>query len=145
MMSGALLTNLRKPISRLTVTEQRLEGELRFVNSRLITNSEEIAFYKGNKREKLNIESAFDRLVNHLRKLINFKFTMGFIDNIIAKCKLQYLLYKCDIYSFYFTFSDLATCVGFTVVAYPYLVPNTKMSNLSHEDRMQVRSISVTC
>ena len=29
---------LRRPVGRMTVTEQRLEGEFRFVNSRLITN-----------------------------------------------------------------------------------------------------------
>jgi ATP-binding cassette subfamily D (ALD) protein 3 len=42
---------MRKPISRYTVIEQQLEGHFRFVNSRLITNSEEIAFYNGNKKE----------------------------------------------------------------------------------------------
>ena len=37
-VSGLVLTRLRGPVGGLTVTEQRLEGELRFVNSRLITN-----------------------------------------------------------------------------------------------------------
>ena len=64
LISGTVLTYLRKPISRLTVTEQKLEGEFRFVNSRLITNAEEIAFYQGNKREKMNVDSAFNRLVS---------------------------------------------------------------------------------
>lgn len=32
--------------AKLTVQEQKLEGEFRYVNSRLITNSEEIAFYQ---------------------------------------------------------------------------------------------------
>uniref|UniRef100_A0A1I7XQB6 ABC transmembrane type-1 domain-containing protein n=1 Tax=Heterorhabditis bacteriophora TaxID=37862 RepID=A0A1I7XQB6_HETBA len=44
--SGIFLTYLRRPIGRLTVQEQALEGEFRFVNSRLIMNSEEIAFYQ---------------------------------------------------------------------------------------------------
>ncbi|KAK8738114.1 hypothetical protein OTU49_004047 [Cherax quadricarinatus] len=116
ILSGSLLTRLRRPISRLTVTEQRLEGEFRFVNSRLITNSEEVAFYQGNKREKKNIDSSFNRLVNHLRSFIFFRFNMGFIDNIIAKY--------------------LATCVGFTVVAYPYLTP-TKLASGDYKTRMQ--------
>ena len=30
----------------MTVVEQQLEGDYRFVNSRLIVNSEEIAFYQ---------------------------------------------------------------------------------------------------
>lgn len=47
----------------MTVAEQQYEGEFRYVNSRLITNCEEIAFYNGNRREKLTIRDAFDRLV----------------------------------------------------------------------------------
>lgn len=116
LVSGTLLTHLRRPISRLTVTEQRLEGDFRYVNSRLITNSEEVAFYQGNKREKKNIESSFMRLVDHLRCFITFRFNMGFIDNIIAKY--------------------LATCVGFSVVAYPYLTP-TRLSQGEYKSRMQ--------
>lgn len=65
LVSGTLLTHLRRPISRLTVTEQRLEGDFRYVNSRLITNSEEVAFYQGNKREKKNLDSSFMRLVGN--------------------------------------------------------------------------------
>ncbi|XP_037783578.1 ATP-binding cassette sub-family D member 3-like [Penaeus monodon] len=117
ILSGTLLTHLRRPISRLTATEQRLEGEFRFVNSRLITNSEEVAFYQGNYREKKNIDSSFNRLVNHLRSFISFRFNMGFIDNIIAKY--------------------LATCVGFSVVAYPYLTPSSRLANSDYKNRMQ--------
>ena len=54
---------IRAPISRMTVKEQQLEGELRYVTSRIITNSEEIAFYVGNKREKLTLKETFNRLV----------------------------------------------------------------------------------
>ncbi len=85
--SGVFLTTLRKPISRYTVVEQQLEGEFRYVNSRLITNSEEVAFYVGNKREQQVIENSFQRLVNHLRKSMQFRLTMGVIDNMVAKCK----------------------------------------------------------
>ena len=67
LVSGSLLTRCRRPMSRLTAEEQRLEGELRYVNSRLITNCEEIAFYGGNLREKKTIDSAFARLVSCCR------------------------------------------------------------------------------
>ncbi|KPJ18353.1 ATP-binding cassette sub-family D member 3 [Papilio machaon] len=46
LVSGMFLTYLRRPTARMTVQEQKLEGEFRYVNSRLITNSEEIAFYQ---------------------------------------------------------------------------------------------------
>jgi ATP-binding cassette, subfamily D (ALD), member 3 len=99
--SGFLLTGLRRPLGRYTVIEQRLEGEFRFVNSRLITNSEEVAFYQGNAREALVISDTFNRLVRHLRKSMQFRFSMGIIDNLVAK---------------YF-----ATIVGFYVVSRPFL------------------------
>ncbi|XP_062509989.1 ATP-binding cassette sub-family D member 3-like isoform X2 [Corticium candelabrum] len=100
-VSGLVLTRLRGPVGGLTVTEQRLEGELRFVNSRLITNCEEIAFYQGNEREKTTVMSALQRLVKHLNKFIWFRFLIGIVDTVTAKY--------------------LATCVGYCVVSRPFL------------------------
>ncbi|XP_022069122.2 ATP-binding cassette sub-family D member 3a isoform X1 [Acanthochromis polyacanthus] len=105
LISGLFLTRLRRPIGKMTVTEQRYEGEYRYVNSRLITNSEEIAFYNGNMREKQTIHATFKKLVDHLHNFIFFRFSMGFVDSIIAKY--------------------LATVVGYLVVSRPFL-------NLSH-------------
>ncbi|XP_071341645.1 ATP-binding cassette sub-family D member 3a isoform X1 [Trachinotus anak] len=105
LISGLFLTRLRRPIGKMTVTEQRYEGEYRYVNSRLITNSEEIAFYNGNMREKQTIHTTFKKLVDHLHNFIFFRFSMGFVDSIIAKY--------------------LATVVGYLVVSRPFL-------NLSH-------------
>ncbi|XP_041823698.1 ATP-binding cassette sub-family D member 3a isoform X2 [Melanotaenia boesemani] len=103
LISGLFLTRLRRPIGKMTVTEQRFEGEYRYVNSRLITNSEEIAFYNGNMREKQTIHTTFKKLVDHLHSFIFFRFSMGFIDSMIAK---------------YF-----ATVVGYLVVSRPFLTP----------------------
>ncbi|XP_030254223.1 ATP-binding cassette sub-family D member 3a isoform X2 [Sparus aurata] len=105
LISGLFLTRLRRPIGKMTVTEQRYEGEYRYVNSRLITNSEEIAFYNGNLREKQTIHATFKKLVDHLHNFIFFRFSMGFVDSIIAKY--------------------IATVVGYLVVSRPFL-------NLSH-------------
>lgn len=99
VFSGAILTILRKPIANMTVNEQRNEGDFRHMNARLITNCEEIAFYQGHKREEINIMSSFGRLVNHLRSFILFRFSMGFIDNIVAKCIIFFSIY-CYRYNF---------------------------------------------
>lgn len=88
MFAGAFLTHLRRPTGQLTVTEQKLEGEFRYVNSRLITNSEEVAFYQGNNREKLTLLASFSKLTDHLRKFLEFRTGMGIIDNFVGKCKL---------------------------------------------------------
>ncbi|XP_077287876.1 ATP binding cassette subfamily D member Pmp70 [Arctopsyche grandis] len=119
LISGFFLTSLRKPTARMTVTEQKLEGEFRYINSRLITNSEEIAFYQGNNREKLTLLASFNKLTNHLRKFLEFRVFMGVIDNIVAKY--------------------IATVVGFYAVSLPFFVPNhpllsdaSKGSRFSH-------------
>ena len=103
-VSGVFLTYLRRPVAKFTVEEQTLEGQFRFVNSRLITNSEEIAFYKGNEKEKGVIANTFQRLIDHIRKSQRFRFAMGVIDSVVAKY--------------------MATIVGFWVVSIPFLTPN---------------------
>lgn len=64
VVSGTFLTYLRRPMGSMTAQEQKLEGEFRYINSRLITNSEEIAFYNGNTREKLTMLVSFKKLVS---------------------------------------------------------------------------------
>ncbi|XP_076337062.1 ATP binding cassette subfamily D member Pmp70 [Tachypleus tridentatus] len=109
VFAGLLLTRLRRPMGKMTVTEQKLEGELRYVNSRIITNSEEIAFYQGNTREKTTLQHAFERLFDHVRDLLEFHFCMGVIDNIVAK---------------YF-----ATVVGYILISRPFFSSRTHGSN----------------
>ncbi|OXU24813.1 ATP-binding cassette sub-family D member 3 [Nasonia vitripennis] len=104
LLAGGFLTHLRKPIGALTVKEQRLEGEYRHIHSRLITNSEEIAFYQGNSREKLTLIASFHKLVTHLRKFLEFKVAIGVVDNFIGKY--------------------VATVVGFYAVSIPFFQKN---------------------
>ncbi|XP_012144821.1 ATP binding cassette subfamily D member Pmp70 [Megachile rotundata] len=104
VFAGMVLTHLRKPIGQMTVKEQRLEGEYRHINSRLITNSEEIAFYQGNNREKLTLLTSFHKLVTHLRKCLEFKTLIGIIDNFVGKYT--------------------ATIVGFYAVSIPFFQKN---------------------
>ncbi|XP_048030041.1 ATP-binding cassette sub-family D member 3a isoform X2 [Megalobrama amblycephala] len=118
LISGLFLTRLRRPIGKMTVTEQKYEGEYRYVNSRLITNSEEIAFYNGNLREKQTIYSTFKKLVDHLHNFIFFRFSMGMVDSIIAK---------------YF-----ATVVGYLVVSRPFLdLSHPRHLNSSHAELLE--------
>ncbi|XP_050428786.1 ATP-binding cassette sub-family D member 3 [Adelges cooleyi] len=117
VVSGSILTYLRRPTGRMTVVEQKLEGEYRYINSRLIANSEEIAFYNGNNREKLIMLSAFNKLTSHLRKFLEFKVFMGVIDNIIGKY--------------------IATVVGFYAVSLPFIDSNSPLSKLSKDERFR--------
>ncbi|XP_033364743.1 ATP-binding cassette sub-family D member 3 [Bombus vosnesenskii] len=108
VFAGVVITHLRKPIGQMTVKEQRLEGEYRHINSRLITNSEEIAFYQGNNREKLTILSSFHKLMTHLRKCQEFKTLMGIIDNLVGKY--------------------MGTVVGFYAVSIPFFMENSTLT-----------------
>ncbi|XP_068603902.1 ATP-binding cassette sub-family D member 3-like, partial [Brachionichthys hirsutus] len=118
LISGLFLTRLRRPIGKMTVAEQCYEGEYRFVNSRLITNSEEIAFYNGNIREKQTIHTTFKKLVDHLHNFIFFRFSMGFVDSIIAKY--------------------IATVVGYLVVSRPFLNPlQQRHMHSSHSELLE--------
>ncbi|CAM6031838.1 unnamed protein product, partial [Sphagnum compactum] len=102
IFSGLILTHLRRPTGRLTIQEQKLEGEYRYVNSRMITNAEEVAFYQGNNREKLTLMASFNKLTAHIRKFLEFRVGMGIVDNMIAKY--------------------IATIVGFWAVSRPFFV-----------------------
>uniref|UniRef100_A0A8B9NXH9 ATP binding cassette subfamily D member 3 n=1 Tax=Apteryx owenii TaxID=8824 RepID=A0A8B9NXH9_APTOW len=118
IVSGFFLTRLRRPIGKMTIIEQKYEGEYRYVNSRLITNSEEIAFYNGNLREKQTIHKTFRKLVEHLHNFILFRFSMGFIDTIIAKY--------------------LATVVGYLVVSRPFLnLADPRHQNSTHAELLE--------
>jgi ATP-binding cassette, subfamily D (ALD), member 3 len=116
-LSSFILTLLRKPIAQMTIKEQQNEGEFRYMNSRLITNSEEVAFYQGHKREEINIMNSFVRLENQFRNSIIFRFAMGFIDNIAAK---------------YF-----ATFIGFNVVSVPFFTPNSRISRMTPSEKLE--------
>ncbi|KAF7271417.1 hypothetical protein GWI33_015703 [Rhynchophorus ferrugineus] len=115
-VSGLLLTHLRKPTARLTAGEQKLEGEFRHINSRLITHSEEIAFYNGNQREKATLLASYKKLQSHLIKFLGFKVIMGITDNLVAK---------------YF-----ASIVGFWAVSLPFI--SGRISKESHGERSRL-------
>uniref|UniRef100_A0A8C7LG82 ATP-binding cassette, sub-family D (ALD), member 3b n=1 Tax=Oncorhynchus kisutch TaxID=8019 RepID=A0A8C7LG82_ONCKI len=99
VFSGLILTRLRRPIGKMTVMEQRYEGEYRFVNSRLITNRSVGAhlslplFLSPFFRQRISVD--------HLHNFIVFRFSTGFVDSIIAKY--------------------IATVVGYLVVSRPFL------------------------
>ncbi|KAL1433435.1 hypothetical protein MTO96_012554 [Rhipicephalus appendiculatus] len=115
LFAGVILTRMRRPVGRMTIEEQKLEGELRYVNSRLITNSEEIAFYQGNDRERVTLDNSFRRLVQHLRDFLEYRFTLGIVDDIVAKY--------------------LATVVGYLLISRPFMAGHRMQ--LDHNQRLE--------
>jgi len=114
-LSGLLLTHLRRPIGHYTVREQRLEGHFRHISSRIITNSEEIAFYRGHERERHWVDKIWNKLEDHLRSVMQFRFGVGMIDTVVAKY--------------------LATVVGYSIVSRPILdLSNPRLLSSSHQE-----------
>lgn len=89
MIAGSVLTGIRRPIARMVMQESQLEGELRFVHSRMINNCEEIAFHNSHQREEITLKQSLERLRNHINKMLIFKFNIDCFDNMITKCKLS--------------------------------------------------------
>jgi ATP-binding cassette subfamily D (ALD) protein 3 len=73
-LSGVALRSLSPPFGKYTAAEQKLEGDFRFTHSRVITHSEEIAFYGGGDKEKSLVNAAFDKIVKHTTRVINLRF-----------------------------------------------------------------------
>lgn len=117
---GSILTQARRPLAGYIIAETQCEGQLRFVHSRLIQNNEEIAFFKGNNKEKNTLMSALDTLQQALDDLILFKFKIGFMDNIVGR------------YS--------STVVGYLALALPFF--SSRYAQSSSEERLNQYYVS---
>lgn len=106
-LCSAILQALQPPFGQLAAEEQKLEGEYRLHHSRLITHSEEIAFFRGGPREKQYINTAFNNVVAHLKRVFATRWRIGVIDAILVKY--------------------IATIVGYTVVSIPVFFSHTKL------------------
>jgi ATP-binding cassette subfamily D (ALD) protein 3 len=62
-----------------------LEGDFRARHTALITHSEEIAFYKGNKWELNRVNETFKELIGHIKNVYAKKFYMGIFESMFLK------------------------------------------------------------
>lgn len=76
---------LSPAFGEMRAKEQMLEGEYRTTHTDLQFYSEEVAFLGGAAWEKNHIDSKFNNLVYHLRKIMRNKLYMGTIDGLILK------------------------------------------------------------
>lgn len=76
-----LLRKVSPAFGRLAAAEARLEGEYRNAHSRLITNAEEIAFYKGAEIEMGVLNKTFTRLMKHINGIYKVAVFMILADD----------------------------------------------------------------
>ncbi len=83
--SATLLKNCAPQFGKLAAEGAKLEGDYRYSHTRLITNSEEIAFYDGTNLERSSIEQSFKKLMIHKNKVSELRFSYNMIEDITVK------------------------------------------------------------
>lgn len=112
---GAILTGARRTQTGYIIDETQCEGQLRFVHSRLIQNSEEVAFFRGNNKEKDTLMHALENLNDALEAHTLFKFKINFLDNVVGRY--------------------MSTLVGYLALALPFL--SNRYLLHTNEDRLE--------
>jgi ATP-binding cassette subfamily D (ALD) protein 2 len=95
--TGYVLKFATPPFGKLVAEQAKLYGELRAAHSRVITHSEEIAFYSGEKLEEKVLKNTYSDLIKHTnyiyRKRIFFtmleQFLMRYVWGKIHSAKLH--------------------------------------------------------
>lgn len=72
-------------LGKLVARESELEGFYRTAHNRLITNSEEVAFYLGASREKVIINNALQLICAHVSYARYVKALVGIFDGLLVK------------------------------------------------------------
>lgn len=80
-----LLKQFTPPFGKLSARRTHLEGQYYNQNLNLITNSEEIGFYKGSVIEKSKLRETFDELMAHVNKEINVSFPYSTLEDYVLK------------------------------------------------------------
>ena len=84
-LSATLLRALTPPFGAMVAEEQRLEGEFRFIHSRLIENAEEVAFFAGDKAEHTLLDTSYNSLKSHIDKSNVTRIWHGMLEDFIIK------------------------------------------------------------
>jgi len=84
-VSGWIKKNIMPSFGKLVAKESELEGRYRTAHQRLITCSEEIAFFDGSEREKEIINDCLHSIFQHVSYFRYLKGLVGIFDGLLVK------------------------------------------------------------
>ena len=85
--SGWVVRLVTPPFGTMIAQKAELEGEYRFLHSRLIANAEEVAFYRGHEAETGLIRAAYRAVEAKLKQLYAARITPGTLEGFIMKVR----------------------------------------------------------
>ncbi|GAA5853085.1 hypothetical protein JCM8547_000196 [Rhodosporidiobolus lusitaniae] len=80
-----VLRKVTPAFGKLAAIEAKLEGDFRQAHSRLILNSEEVAFYDGGAIEKSILSKAYLRLIRHINSIYKIRVVYAMTEDMIVK------------------------------------------------------------
>ncbi|OJJ49905.1 hypothetical protein ASPZODRAFT_59190 [Penicilliopsis zonata CBS 506.65] len=84
-LSANVMRMLTPPFGKYVADEARLEGEFRFLHSRLIDYSEEVALYHGHNAEKDTLDKGYFTLIKHVNRILRRRLYHGFMEDFVIK------------------------------------------------------------
>ncbi|KAJ2476618.1 ATP-binding cassette long-chain fatty acid transporter pxa1 [Coemansia sp. RSA 2131] len=85
MATASLLRAWTPAFGRMAAEHASLEGDLRAHHARVITNAEEIAFYRGEQRESEQLQGSLQRLIAHARSVAARKVPHVVLEDMVIK------------------------------------------------------------
>uniref|UniRef100_A0A7S4I3S4 ABC transporter domain-containing protein n=1 Tax=Vannella robusta TaxID=1487602 RepID=A0A7S4I3S4_9EUKA len=83
--AGVLLRSVMPSFGKLYSHQQRLENNFQYNHARLLSHTEEIAFYGGNELEKNTIDEQFDDIFCKSRWIFRLQALVNMLDNWLIK------------------------------------------------------------
>ncbi|KAM0752189.1 hypothetical protein T439DRAFT_355062 [Meredithblackwellia eburnea MCA 4105] len=80
-----VLRKVTPAFGKLAAIEAKLEGDFRAAHSRLIINSEEVAFYNGAHIEKDILNRAYLRLIKHVNSIFKIRIVYSMVEDLVVK------------------------------------------------------------
>lgn len=84
-LSANAMRALTPPFGKYVADEAMLEGEFRFLHSRLIDHSEEVALYHGHEAEKDTLDRGYFTLIKHVNRILRRRLYHGFMEDFVIK------------------------------------------------------------